>query len=201
MGCEESQVVTKAFRALGHEAYSCDIVDCSGGHPEWHIKDDVLNHLDDGWDLAIFHPDCTFLCIANSIHYDVDKWGEEKAYQRLDDQNQAVKFFVKLKKAPIERIVIENPLPLSILTMVAGKYDQIVHPYYFGDPFSKKTCLWLKNVPKLVATNMVSPGKMTPNKKGGTNPDWSHNLSPKDRKKIRSKTFQGIADAMAEQWN
>lgn len=199
IGCKHSGIVREAFRKLGHDAWSCDIVPASDGS-KYHIQDDILKNLKSRWDIGIFHPPCTYLCIANAVHYSRKKWGDDKVNKRLKNQEMAINFFSELKVAPIQKIAIENPLPLKVLTAVVGKYDQIVHPYYFGQSFSKKICLWLKNLPKLEVTNMVDPGEMIPNRKGGTNPAWSHLLPVKNREKIRSTTFQGIANAMAEQW-
>lgn len=135
IACEESQEVCKAFRALGHEAYSCDIQDCSGGHPEWHIKDDVLNHLNDGWDLMVG----TYISYAGTSHW--NKPG------RLQKRLKALEFFAALWEAPIEKICLENPKSCASPTI--AKYTQEIQPYYFGDPEMKTTWLWLKNLPLL----------------------------------------------------
>lgn len=201
VACEESQAVCKAFRELGHEAYSCDTEPCSGGHPEWHIQDDVLNHLA-GWDMIIAFPPCTYLANVSAPHYNVKKWGQ-KAIDRMGKRLLAVEFFLKIKNAPCDRIVIENPNPSKFLTARVGKYTQYVHPYYFGEPFSKKTCLWIKGLPPLShhPKNYVEKGKFSKCNNGGTNADWYFRIkSDKNRAKNRSKTFPGIANAMAAQW-
>jgi len=135
VACEESQVVCIAFRNKGHEAYSCDLIPCSGGHPEWHIQDDVLKHLNDDWDMMIGHPPCTYLSFAANR-----SWNDPgRIYKRLE----ALKFFADLWEAPIPSICLENPK--SCASPVISKYSQVVQPYYFGDPFLKTTWLWLKN--------------------------------------------------------
>lgn len=191
IACEESQEVCKAFRALGHEAYSCDTQPCSGGHPEWHIQDDVLKHLDDSWDLMVAHPPCTYLSHAGA------RWlhpGGKLNKQRYDKGMIAKQFFMKLLNAPIERICVENPLPSKIYDL--PKHTQIVHPYYFGDSFQKRTLLWLKNLLKLESTKIVDKGEMI-RYKSGLKAKWI--LDNKDSR-VRSKTFPGIAKAMAMQW-
>jgi len=194
IACEESQVVCKEFRKLGHEAFSCDIMPCSGGHPEWHIKDDVLKHLNDGWDLMIAHPPCTFLSYAGT------KFWNDKG--RLENRLKALDFFAKLWLADIPKIVIENPMGCASPTI--AKYSQIIQPYQFGDEESKRTCLWIKNLPLLKPTKIVKPkiyGYYKKGKKKGM-PIYGNNYLKfsKDRGIIRSKTFKGIAQAMAEQW-
>lgn len=182
IACEESQAVTKAFRARGHEAYSCDILPCSGGHPEWHIQDDVLKHLDDEWDLMIAHPPCTRLCNSGV------RWLAEK--NLWDDLDDAVTFFMKLQEAPIPMICIENPIPHKYARVKIGGYTQLIQPWMFGHGETKATCLWLKELPKLKPTNIVEGREQR-----------LHRLPPsKDRAKLRSKTYPGIAKAMAEQW-
>ena len=222
VACEESQAICKAFRDKGHEAYSCDIIDCSGGHPEWHIKQDVLpllNRKDNGnngwhyiyfqtmdgkehfverWDLIIAHPPCTYLTPAGACNI-------PKHPERIEKGYEAAAFFKIFLEADCNKICVENPPPMKRFNL--PKYTQIIQPYYFGDPFNKRTCLWLKGLPELKPTNIVEPEKerykwyshslgkeMTFSKwyqeanKGG---EWSRN---------RSKTFPGIAKAMAEQW-
>ena len=203
IACEESQVVCIAFRERGHEAYSCDILDCSGGHPEWHIKDDVLKHLDDEWDMMIGHPPCTYLSYAAT-----SVWNEPG---RLEKRLNALAFFAKLWLAPIEKICLENPMGCATPTI--AKYSQIIQPYYFGDIESKRTCLWLKNIPLLVHINghnlfdentHVKPKIYayynTGKKKGKPIYGNDYMKFSEDRGMIRSKTFPGIAKAMAEQW-
>lgn len=194
IACEESQTVCKEFRELGHEAFSCDILDCSGGHPEWHIKDDILNHLDDGWDLMIAHPPCTHLAVSGA------RWFTE-GKKPISLQIDALEFIRKLIDAPIGMIAIENPV--GVISTKIRKPDQIVQPYMFGDPFRKTTCLWLKNLYKLEPTKIVDEGESVVFKSGKKMPKWysdAFKLPPKERAKIRSKTFPGIAKAMAEQW-
>jgi hypothetical protein len=191
VACEESQQVCKAFRAKGHEAYSCDIMDCSGGHPEWHIKDDVLKHLNDGWDLLIGHPPCTRLCNSGVVWLELrNLWGE------LDS---AANFFKALLNANIPYIAIENPIPHKYaLKRIGRKYDQIIQPYMFGHAERKATCLWLKGLPLLKSTKNV---KAEMEKLPKNIAQRIHYISPgKNRSIIRSKTFKGIADAMADQW-
>jgi hypothetical protein len=202
IGCEESQTVCKAFRALGHEVYSCDLQPCSGGEPQWHIQDDILNHLNDGWDFAIFHPDCTFLTVSGN------KWftpqpnrvsGKLVGQDRVDARDKAVEFFMKLINAPIQHIAVENPI--GVMSTLYRKPDQIINPFQFGHPEPKKTCLWLKNLPLLTPTKIVEPEWFT-TKSGKRMPTWSHKPSPSpERQKMRSVTFQGIADAMAKQYS
>lgn len=188
VACEFSQVVTKAFRDRGHIAYSCDLLPTEGNQ-EWHIQGDVLNHLNDGWDLMIAHPPCTFLC--NS--------GVQWLYKREDrwtDMILGALFFKKLLVAPIDRIAIENPIPHKYaLSVIGSGYNQIIQPYQFGHPERKATCLWLKNLPNLEPTKFVELPK------DKSKAQRLHYLPPsEDRWKLRSITYQGIADAMAEQW-
>lgn len=189
IACEESQRVCKVFRSKGHEAYSCDILPCSGGHPEWHIQGDVLNHLDDGWDLMIAHPPCTYLSNAGArFLFPKGVLNEE----RKKKGDQAKDFFMKLFNAPIPKICVENPIPSKIYGL--PKYSQIIQPFEHGHPYKKKTCLWLKNLPELKPTKTVDNPQST--KIAG---NW-FNKGGKDRQINRAKTFQGIAKAMAEQW-
>ena len=189
IACEESQTVCKAFRELGHEAYSCDILDCSGGKPEWHIKGDVLQHLDKGWDLMIAHPPCTYLSNAGArFLYPKGELNQD----RLEIGMVAKDFFIKLLNADIKHIAVENPVQSKVFGI--RKYDQTIEPYEYGHPFKKKTCLWLKDLPKLISTDILEKPEST--KVAG---NW-FNKGGKERQKNRSKTFQGIADAMAEQW-
>ncbi len=199
IGCEESQVVCKAFRLLGHEAYSCDLVPCSGGHPEWHFQKDVFEILKkEKFDLCIFHPECTYLTTTGN------KWMKPEFKNRFPNRVQqrqdAINFFIKLTKVDCLKIALENPV--GIMSTVYKKPDQYVHPYYFGDPHSKKTGLWLKGLPKLTPTNIVEP-KMYIYKNGRKDSMWhmeSLKLSAEERRRIRSQTFPGLAKAMAEQW-
>lgn len=197
VACEESQVVCKAFRAKGHEAYSNDIIDCSGGHPEWHLKMDALEaiHLMD-WDLMIGHPPCTY--ISNSgVCWLYNKDGS-KNEERWEKMRMAAAFFKSLLNAPIPVIVIENPIPHKYAVELIGrKYDQLVQPYMFGEPESKATCFWLKGVDRIDGTNNVKHiWKSLPKNQG----QRLHYLPPgPERAKLRSKTYQGIAEAMADQ--
>jgi hypothetical protein len=197
IACEESQRVTIAFRELGFEAYSCDIEDCSGGHPEWHIKDDILNHLNDGWDLMIAHPPCTYLSNAGIGYFNEERYGD-RARERKQRRIEAFNFVMQLANADIPMIAIENPV--GWLNSHWRKPEQIIQPYYFGDQESKRTCLWLKNLPLLKPTKIVKP-KIYAYRKDGEPMYITDYLPPmKDRVKIRSKTSLGIAKAMAEQW-
>ena len=200
VACEKSQVVCKAFRDKGHDAYSCDIEPCSGGFPEWHIQGDVLPLLQEKWDMIIAFPPCTFLTVTGNRWFNIEKYGE-KAIQRHKDREEAVKFFMSLAKNDCDKIAIENPV--GIMSSKWRKPDQIIHPYMFGDPFEKKTCLWLKGLNKLQPTNQVEPPKRKKFKSGKSMPTWyaeAWKLPKKERSKVRSKTFQGIAKAMATQW-
>ena len=199
IACEESQAVCKEFRALGHEAYSCDIQECSGGHPEWHIQGDVLEQLDKGWDLMIAHPPCTYLAVSGA-RWLYNKDGS-KNNQRWKNREDALEFVRKLLEAPIPKIAIENPV--SAISSQIRKPDQIIRPYQFGDNSTKSTCLWLKGLPKLTPTNIITPSVVT-TKSGKVYDAWWYESSLisdlKARAKFRSKTFPGIAKAIAEQW-
>ena len=200
VACEESQAVCKEFRALGHEAYSCDIVPCSGGHPEWHLQQDVLPLLKEKWDMIIAFPPCTYLTVTGNRWFNIDRYGE-KAIQRHKDRKEAIDFFMAFANADCERIAIENPV--GIMSSEWRKPNQIINPWQFGDAFEKKTCLWLKGLPELTPTNIV---EIPPRKKfdsGKSMPSWyaeAWHLPKEERAKLRSKTFPGIAKAMAEQW-
>jgi site-specific DNA-cytosine methylase len=188
VACEYSGTVREAFRKLGHDAWSCDILDCDDGS-KFHIKDDVLKHLDAKWDLMIAHPPCTHLAVSGAKHF----------HRKAVEQAEALDFVRRLLEAPISMIALENPV--SIISSRIRKPDQIVQPYMFGHEATKKTCLWLKNLPKLEPTKIVDKGARHITKSGKSLPEW-YNLPPSaDRWKIRSKTFQGLADAMASQWN
>ena len=200
VACEESQEVCKAFRELGHEAYSCDIQDCSGGHPEWHLKQDVLPLLYETWDLIIAHPPCTFLTVTGNRWFNVERYGD-KAVQRQKDREEAIEFFMQFANAKCEKIAIENPV--GIMSTYWRKPDQIIQPYEFGEPYEKKTCLWLKGLPYLQPTNIVSPPPRIYYESGKSMPAWyayAWRLPKEERTRLRSKTFIGIAKAMAEQW-
>ena len=194
LACEESQAVTKELRALGHEAYSCDILPESGGHPEWHIQEDVVEVLKQHWDMIIAFPPCTHLASSGAA------WFEAK---RADGRQQAaIDFFMLFANHPCEKIAIENPV--GIMSTKYRKPDQIIQPWQFGDAYSKRTCLWLKGLPQLEATDVVDPGEMITYESGRVMPKWyadAWKLSPAERSKARSKTFPGIANAMATQWS
>ena len=178
---------------MGHEAYSCDVIECSGGHPEWHLQQDVTELLEQEWDMIIAFPPCTHLAVSGARHF------EQK--RRDGRQQQGIDFFMKFANAKCERVSIENPV--GIMSTKWRKPDQIVQPYQFGDPHKKTTCLWLKGLPKLQHTELVEvcdfreyeckSGKIA------RFSDWI-NEGGKDRAKNRSKTFPGIAKAMAQQW-
>jgi len=203
IGCEESQAVTKEFRKLGHEAFSCDIQDCSGGHPEWHLKGNIFDFINDGWDLMIAHPPCTYLSSAGLHHCNIETKGR-KAIDRIKKRNKAIEFFLDLWDAPIDRICLENPTGHISSTIL--KPTQIIHPYFFGDQDLKRTCLWLKNLPALeyrmtndlfgekTASDYPPPIYTDHNGKKRYYTDANHGSFQ------RSKTFPAIAKAMAEQW-
>lgn len=222
VACEESQAVCKAFRKRGHEAYSCDIQECSGGHPEWHIKEDVIGILNpltkfdwteeidfetqDGqmhtiegkWDLIIAHPPCTYLSNAGAARLYPKKGQINK--ERYEKGLKAKEFFMQIMNANCDKICIENPIPTRVFEL--PKYTQIIQPYEHGHPYSKKTCLWLKGLEPLKPTNLVEP--ICSWVSGGSkdnNGNKRKNCGMKFRdSKTKSKTFQGIARAMAEQW-
>jgi site-specific DNA-cytosine methylase len=226
VACEESQEVCKAFREKGHMAYSCDIMSCSGGHPEWHIRDDVLKVLSGGqfitmdgmshyvpkWDMIIAFPPCTHLAVSGAA------WFEKK---RTDGrQREGIEFFCNFLEVECEKVVIENPVgiisgdyipkyfpDLAERFNLPQKPTQIIQPYFFGDSAKKTTCLWLKGLPELQPTNIVDCGEIFEYK--GKNgrikkyPKWMFDAlgkSKEERQRIRSKTFEGVAKAMAEQW-
>jgi hypothetical protein len=208
VGCEESQAVCIAFRERGHEAYSCDLQPCSGGHPEWHIQGDVFQAVKDvNPDLGIFFPPCTYLSYVGNRWLSIERYGN-KAIERLANREQAKDFFMALWNLDIKKIAIENPRGY---VMESFKPTQIIQPYYFGDSFSKTTCLWLKNLPPLYHNKSVNlfddkvthvwKGEMH-KKNGGMwyNTNEVLSMSPEDRSRYRSKTFPGIAKAMSEQW-
>ncbi len=228
IACEESQRVCTEFRRLGHIAYSCDILKCSGEHPEWHFNQDVLevikNHggtletgekifIEGNWDLMIAHPPCTFLTVSGAIwfyhpedrHLPVkQRRPHPKFPHRAEDREKGAAFFIKLANANIEHIAIENPV--GIMNTRYRKPDQIVQPFFFGDKASKTTCLWLKNLPPLQKTNEVEPGEWVNFKSGKRMQKWytdalSKAKTPEERRNLRSKTFPGFAKAMAEQWS
>jgi len=193
VGCEESQAVCIAFRKLGHEAYSCDLQACSGNHPEWHLQMDIFEAIKlKNWDMAIFFPTCTYLTIsANKWYKDqpARKSGTLVGAERRQAREDAVKFFMDLYNCGIPRIAVENPV--GIMSTRFRKPNQVLQPWMFGHGETKATCLWLKGLPKLVATDIVEGREQR-----------IHELAPsKDRAKLRSKTYSGIANQMAIQWS
>lgn len=227
VACEESQATTKALRALGHEAYSCDLLPCSGGHPEWHFNYDVFQVIDENggtlqngnivdnsqnWEMMIAHPPCTFLAVSGARWYyhpddshlpTSERRPHPRFPNRAADRDDAVEFFIKLCETPIEKIAVENPV--GIISTKYRKPDQTVHPWMFGDEASKATCLWLKGLPKLEATDIVSKGERVVLSSGKSLPKWYSDALTKakttaERRTLRSKTFPGMAKAMAEQW-
>ena len=190
VACEESQAVTIELRKLGHEAYSCDVQPCSGGHPEWHLQQDVLPLLGGGWDMIIAFPPCTYLSNAGAKHLFKGKKLNRERYEKGLD---AKKFFLAILHAPCRHIAAENPVSSKIYNM--PRHSQEIQPWQFGHPVTKKTRLWLKNLPKLNPTCVVEPKANCHDAgtwfmKGGA-----------DRQKNRAKTFQGVAEAMAKQWS
>lgn len=198
VACEESQEVCKAFRALGHEAYSCDIQPCSGGHPEWHIQADARELLKMKWDLVIAHPPCTYLSsVSASRLFNANH--TIKSIERERKGWEAKEFFLAMLNADAPMVAVENPAPLRYWNL--PPYSQIIEPYQYGHPWKKRTCLWLRGLPELHPTNIVKPtGCWTVNGGGKTCrirlKGKGGARSPKDR----AKTFPGIAKAMAEQW-
>jgi hypothetical protein len=193
LACEESQAVTKEFRDRGHEAYSCDILPSSGSLPEYHLQQDVIPLLKQDWDLIIAFPPCTHLASSGAA------WFEQK--RKDGRQQEGIDFFTLFTNLSAPKVVIENPV--GIMSRLYRKPDQIIQPWWFGDPFEKRTCLWLKGVEPLVATNEVKPAPRSEYASGRTMPTWyadAWKLPPAERSKARSKTFPGIAKAMAEQW-
>lgn len=198
VACEESQTVCKAFRELGHEAYSCDIQDCSGGHPEWHLKQDVLPLLHQHWDLIIAHPPCTYMSKAGArwMYPTAGNLSEE----RYKLSQQAKDFFMEFYNCDCEHIAIENPVPLKVVGL--PKPTQSIQPYEFGEPYSKKTLLWLKGLPLLKPTNILTEHTpWMPSNTGGFSRGQGGSRGIAHDPKTASKTFQGIADAMAKQWS
>ena len=197
IACEESQAVCIAFRQKGHEAYSCDIIDCSGGHPEWHIKADALELLKMKWDMIIAFPPCTYMTNAGAVRMRVKGKIVPERYKKA---MEAKEFFMRFYHTDCPKIAIENPVPMKLIGL--PPYDQIIQPYQFGHPYSKRTCLWLKGLPPLFATEIIN--EHVPYVNGGCKDAHGNYRRFQGRKerdpKIRSKTFPGIARAMAEQW-
>jgi hypothetical protein len=227
VACEESQAITKELRKLGHDAFSCDLLPCSGGHPEWHFQEDVFKIIDnqggilqngemnvsaDQWEMMIAHPPCTFLAVSGARWYyhpeDKDmpvqnRRPHPRFPNRANDRDEALEFFIKLCEAPIKKIAVENPV--GIVNTKYKKPTQTVHPWMFGDEASKATCLWLKNLPKLEPTKVVGKGERVVLSSGKSLPKWYSDAltkakTPAERRTLRSKTFEGMAKAMAEQW-
>jgi hypothetical protein len=227
IACEESQQVCKEFRLLGYNAYSCDLLQCSGGHPEWHFKEDVFkviknkggnlqngkqHFINGNWDLMVAHPPCTFLSVSGAKwfyhpddgHLPIEKRRPHfKFPNRSDDKDEAISFFMKLANSDINKIAIENPV--GVINTKWRKPDQIVQPWMFGDSASKKTCLWLKNLPLLRPTKIVDEGEYIEFKSGRRLAKWysdglTKTKSSEERRTWRSKTFPGFAKAIAEQW-
>lgn len=197
VACEESQTVCKAFRALGYEAYSCDIQDCSGGHPEWHLKQDVLPLLHEHWDLIIAHPPCTYMSKAGA------RWMYPTAgnlsKERYKLSQEAKDFFMEFYNCDCKHLAIENPVPLKVVNLPPP--NQAIQPYEFGEPYSKKTLLWLKGLPKLQPTKILTEHTpWMPSNTGGFSRGQGGSRGIAHDPKTASKTFQGIADAMAKQW-
>lgn len=227
VACEESQTVTKEFRKLGINAFSCDLLKCSGGHPEWHFNQDVFEvirncggELQSGetvfvpqWDMMIAHPPCTFLSSSGAQWYynpeDKHLPKEERRPHprfpnRAHDRTLALKFFIDLYNVPISKIAIENPI--GIVNTQFKKPSQIVQPWWFGEEATKTTCLWLKNLPLLTKTKVVGKGKYLEFPSGKKMQTWyadalARAKTPEERRTLRSKTFKGMAKAMAEQWS
>lgn len=218
VACEESQAITKELRALGHDAFSCDLLPCSGGHPEWHLQCDVFEAIKLKWDVMIAHPPCTFLSASGAgwLYHPEDKdlptqdrRPHPRYPNRKKDRDDAVEFAKRLYEADIPCIAIENPI--GSLSSLWRKPDQIVQPWMFGDKASKSTCFWLKGLPKLVPTEIVDKGEFfewTDGKSGKIKrqPMWyykalSEAKTPEQRRTLRSKTFQGMAKAIAKQWS
>ena len=197
VACEESQEVCKAFRALGHEAYSCDIQECSGGHPEWHIKGDALELLKMRWDMIVAFPPCTYMANSGAVRMRVNGEIQQSRYEKA---MRAKAFFMEFYNADCPRIAIENPTPMKIIDL--PPYDQVIQPYEYGHPYSKRTCLWLKGLPPLMATAIIADHEPFVN--GGCKDKYGNyrRFSGRNERdqKSRSKTFPGIAKAMAEQW-
>lgn len=222
VACEESQRVCMAFREKGHKAYSCDIIECSGGHPEWHIKQDVLPLLNGDcefvsedrqvhcikgkWDLIIAHPPCTYLTVTGNRWFNKEVYGD-KAVERAKLREKAAKFFMYFWNADCDNVVIENPI--GYMSTYFRKPDQIVHPYYFAEAEDdencerKATCLWMRGVKPLTYNIKYQPRVIQYKNGKGTDSPWhmqTMSLPPDERAKARSKTFPGVAKAMVEQW-
>lgn len=224
IACEESQAVCKEFRRLGHRAFSCDIQECSGGHPEWHVHGDVLHllsgeckfqtqdthtHTQTGeWDLIIAHPPCTYLSNVATRHFSLRCTEAEKVVHRWKDRAEAAVFFMYFPLARCKHIAVENPI--GFMNTAYRKPDQIIHPYMFAKSkedkenyVTKTTCLWLIGLPNLKTNGIEKPNnrELFGCHPSGKARDWEAVVSGGERGKLRSKTFSGIAKAMAEQWS
>lgn len=219
IACEESQAVCNQFRARGHEAYSCDLQKCSGGHPEWHILGDALkilngqcdfltedgkiHKIDTRWDLIIAHPPCTYLTTAATQCHSIKKYTKEQIAKRTMSRIEAMSFFMQFVNADCDHIAIENPV--GVMNTCFRKPDQIIQPYWFAESVNdsinyvtKQTCLWLKNLSLLTHDNQLPSPMLSAQKwSNGKKKSWAEN---KHGAKTRSKTFPGVAKAMAEQW-
>lgn len=227
IACEESQRVCMEFRKLGFNAYSCDLLPSSGGHPEWHFQQDVFEviknrggtlengekiKINGNWDLMVAHPPCTYLAVSGARWYyhpeDKDLPTEQRRPHprfpnRAKDREESVEFFMRLISVDIPRIAVENPV--GIMSTRYRKPDQVIQPYFFGDKATKSTCLWLKNLPKLTPTKIVEKGEFIELKSGKRIQKWysdalTKSKTPEERRTMRSKTFEGIAKAIAKQW-
>ena len=197
VACEFSGTVREAFASRGHDAWSCDIepTDIPGNH----YQGDVMDIINDGWDMMIAHPPCTYLTVTGNKWFKPEY--KDRFPTRQQDRQHAINFFMSLVNAPIDKIAIENPI--GIMSTTYKKPSQIIHPWQFGHEASKSTCLWLKGLPSLEPTDIVGKGEFVTYKSGKRMTKWyadSANKPPKERAKIRNTTFQGIANAMAEQW-
>ena len=214
VACEESQAITTAFRNIGVEAYSCDLLPCSGGHPEWHIQGNAIKEAYSGeYTLMIAHPPCTFLA-GSSVQWLSHPEDKHLPFQlrrphpkypnRRSDMLESLEFVMKLYNSPVPMVAIENPV--GLLSSRWRKPDQIVQPWMFGDEATKTTCLWLKNLPPLVPTCIVGKGERTVFSSGKSHPKWYADALAKaktkeERQTLRSKTFPGMAQAIAQQWS
>jgi hypothetical protein len=213
IACEESQTICKAFRELGHQSFSNDLLPSSGGHPEWHLHMDIFEAIkSDQWDMMIAHPPCTYLTSSgvqwlshpDDIELPFDQRRPHPKYpNRRQDMIDSVEFVKAIFNSDIPKIAIENPI--GVLSSKWKKPDQIIQPYHFGDEATKSTCLWLKNLPLLQHTNVVGKGERTFFASGKSHPKWYADAMAKaktkaERQTLRSKTFPGIANAIATQW-
>ena len=199
IGCEESQAITIALRNRGHEAFSCDLKPCSGGHPEWHYQCDIYEVLYLGWDAIGMHPECTKLTVSGNAHY---AKGKPRYNERLETAKWTEKLWDECTRI-CDYVFFENPIGVLPALTNMGKASQVIQPYNFGENASKATCLWIKGFPKLKNTNYFPPRIIDGKKRWGNQTDSGQNNLPpsENRKEIRSKTYPGIAEAIAEQWS